>query len=79
MLLQITGIEKNSTSTTVVDSFTFTANVKDSVADFFTIIANSMISDMTVEENGGYSDNKPSKDTVFVIHEINHGSMCTRK
>ena len=35
--------------------------------------------DMTVEENGGYSDNKPSKDTVFVIHEINHGSMCTRK
>ena len=50
MLLQITGIEKNSTSTTVVDSFTFTANVKDSVADFFTIIANSMISDIDLSQ-----------------------------
>lgn len=50
MLLQITGIEKNSTSTTVVDSFTFTANVKDSVADFFTSIANSMISDIDLSQ-----------------------------
>lgn len=50
MLLQITGIEKISTSTMVVDSFTFTANVKDSVADFFTSIANSMMSDIDLSE-----------------------------
>ena len=50
MLLQITGIEKISTSTTVVDSFTFTANVKDSVADFFTSIANSMMSDIDLSQ-----------------------------
>lgn len=50
MLLQITGIEKISTSTMVVDSFTFTANVKDSVADFFTSIANSMMSDVDLSQ-----------------------------
>ena len=50
MLLQITGIEKISTSTTVADSFTFTANVKDSVADFFTSIANSMMSDIDLSQ-----------------------------
>ena len=31
------------------------------------------------QERGALNDNKPGKNTVFAIYEINHGSMCTHK
>ena len=30
-------------------------------------------------EKGAENDNKPTSDSVFVIREVNHGSMCTHK